>query len=109
MTAKPLYRYADGRLPNTLAILYTALAYGGGLALLFAGNGWLNALGTLLLAHGMIIAAYLIHEFAHGAIFSVPKHNEWAGNVCSWLCGSCYAEFGTCARSTCATTSTAPT
>ena len=41
----------------------------------------------------MIIAAYLIHEFAHGAIFSVPKHNEWAGNVCSWLCGSCYAEF----------------
>ncbi|RRU73729.1 fatty acid desaturase [Stutzerimonas xanthomarina] len=93
MNAKPLYRYADGRVPNTLAILYTVLAYGGGLALLFAANGWLNALGTLLLAHGMIIAAYLIHEFAHGAIFSVPKHNEWAGNVCSWLCGSCYAEF----------------
>jgi hypothetical protein len=50
MTAKPLYRYADGRLPNTLATLYTALAYGGGLALLFAGNGWLNALGTLKMA-----------------------------------------------------------
>jgi fatty acid desaturase len=94
-TAKPqpLFRYADGRLPNTLAIGYTLFGYVGGIALLFAGSAWLNALGTLLLAHAMIIAAYLIHEFAHGSIFSVPRHNVWAGNLCSWMAGSCYAEF----------------
>lgn len=92
-TSKPLYRYADGKVPNSLAMTYTLLGYLTGLALLFPANGWLNGLGTLLLSHAMIIAAYLIHEFAHGTIFSVPKHNQWAGNACSWLTGSCYAEF----------------
>lgn len=91
---KPLFRYADGLLPNSLAMAYTLTAWSGGLALLFAANPWLNAPGTLLLAHGMIMAAYYIHEFAHGSIFSKPRHNEWAGTVCSWLSGSCYAEFG---------------
>lgn len=90
---KPLFRYADGLLPNSLAMAYTLLGYLGGLALLFAASPWLNALGTLLLAHAMIVAAYFIHEFAHGSIFSVPKHNEWAGNLCSWMAGSCYADF----------------
>src|SRR5690606_19259929 len=88
-TSKPLYRYADGRLPNTLAMSYALLGYLIGFALLLSSNGWLNALGTLLLGHAMIIAAYLVHEFAHGTIFSVPKHNQWAGNACSWLTGSC--------------------
>jgi len=91
--SKPLYRYADGRLPNTLAMGYTLLGYLIGLALLFSANAWLNALGTLLLGHAMVVAAYLIHEFAHGTIFSVPMHNQRAGNVCSWLTGSCYADF----------------
>ncbi|MFC3608232.1 fatty acid desaturase family protein [Stutzerimonas tarimensis] len=90
---KPLFRYADGLLPNSLAMAYTLTAWFGGLALLFASSPWLNALGTLLLAHGMIMAAYFIHEFAHGSIFSKPRHNEWAGNVCSWMSGSCYARF----------------
>ncbi|HCJ30715.1 MAG TPA: fatty acid desaturase [Pseudomonas sp.] len=92
-TSKPLYRYADGKVPNTLAVTYTLLGYLAGLALLFSASAWLNALGTLLLGHAMIIAAYLIHEFAHGTIFSVPKHNQWAGSKCSWLTGSCYADF----------------
>ena len=92
-TSKPLFRYADGRLPNTLAMSYTLLGYLTGFVLLLSSNGWLNALGTLLLGHAMIIAAYLVHEFAHSTIFSVPKHNQWAGNVCSWLTGSCYADF----------------
>ena len=90
---KPLFRYTDGPLPNTLAMSYTLFGYAAGVALLFVASPWLNALGTLLLAHAMVIAAYLIHEFAHGTIFSVPKHNQWAGNVCSWMAGSCYAEF----------------
>lgn len=88
-----LYRYADGRLPNSLAIAYALGGYVGGIALLFSSSGWLNAAGTLLLGHAMIVAAYLIHEFAHGTIFAKPRHNELAGEVASWLCGSCYAGF----------------
>jgi fatty acid desaturase len=88
-----LYRYADGRLANSLAIAYAFGGYAIGLGLLLSAHWTLNALGTLLLAHAMIVAAYLIHEFAHGTIFARPKHNDWAGEACSWLCGSCYAGF----------------
>lgn len=88
-----LYRYADGRLANSLAIAYALGGYAGGIALLLADHWLLNLAGTLLLGHAMIIAAYLIHEFAHGTIFAKPKHNEWAGEIASWLCGSCYAGF----------------
>lgn len=90
---KPLFRYADGRRPNLLAMAYVLLGFLGGLALLPAASPWLNALGTLLLAHAMIVAAYFLHEFAHASIFSAPRHNAWAGTLCSWLCGSCYADF----------------
>ena len=88
-----VFRYADGKLANSLAMAYALGGYLLGFGLLFAGNGWLNALGTLLLAHAMVVAAYLIHEFAHGTIFANPKANERAGELCSWLCGSCYAGF----------------
>ncbi|MFJ3050100.1 fatty acid desaturase family protein [Pseudomonas nitroreducens] len=88
-----LYRYADGRLPNSLALAYAFGGYAAGFALLFADSWLLNAAGTLLLGHAMIVAAYLIHEFAHGTIFAKPAHNTWAGEACSWLCGSCYAGF----------------
>lgn len=88
-----VFRYADGKLANSLAMAYALGGYVLGFSLLFAGNGWLNAVGTLLLGHAMVVAAYLIHEFAHGTIFANPKANERAGELCSWLCGSCYAGF----------------
>lgn len=88
-----VFRYADGKLANSLAMAYALGGYLFGFSLLFAGNGWLNAAGTLLLGHAMVVAAYLIHEFAHGTIFANPKANERAGELCSWLCGSCYAGF----------------
>ncbi|MCQ4270419.1 fatty acid desaturase [Pseudomonas kuykendallii] len=88
-----IYRYADGRLANSLAIAYTLVGYVGGIGLLLSGHWAAIAAGTLLLAHAMIVAAYLIHEFAHGTIFAKPRHNEWAGELCSWICGSCYAGF----------------
>ena len=88
-----IYRYADGRVPNSLAIAYALGGYALGIGLLLDDSWLLNAAGTLLLGHAMIVAAYLIHEFAHGTIFAKPKHNEWAGEVASWICGSCYAGF----------------
>ena len=88
-----VFRYADGVLANSLAMAYTLGGYALGFSLLFANSWLLNALGTLLLGHAMIVAAYLIHEFAHGTIFAKPSANQRAGEVCSWLCGSCYADF----------------
>ncbi|MED5494030.1 fatty acid desaturase [Halopseudomonas pachastrellae] len=92
-TSKPLYRYADGRVWNSLAIGYSVGGYLIGLGLLLTPF-WLAKLGgLLLLAHAMIIGAYLIHEFAHGTIFSKPAHNALAGEVFSWMTGGCYADF----------------
>lgn len=88
-----IFRYADGKLANSLALTYAFAGYALGFALLFADSWLLNAAGTLLLGHAMIIAAYLIHEFAHGTIFAKPLNNERFGELCSWLCGSCYAGF----------------
>jgi fatty acid desaturase len=88
-----VFRYADGKLANSLALAYAFGGYALGVALLFAHSWLLNILGTLLVGHAMIIAAYLIHEFAHGTIFAKPLLNERAGELCSWLCGSCYAGF----------------
>ena len=85
-TSKPLYRYADGRVWNSLAIGYSVGGYLIGLGLLLTPF-WLAKLGgLLLLAHAMIIGAYLIHEFAHGTIFSKPAHNALAGEVFSCAC-----------------------
>lgn len=91
--SKPIFRYADGAWPNTLAIAYAVLGYAGGIALLFADGVAAKLGGTLLLAHALVIAAYLIHEFAHGTIFREPKWNLRTGELMSWLTGSCYADF----------------
>ncbi|MFO7706377.1 MAG: fatty acid desaturase [Halopseudomonas sp.] len=91
--SKPLFRSADGLLPNTLAITYSLVGYVLGIGLLLADAWLLKVVGTLLLAHAMIIGAYLMHEFAHGTIFSVPKHNARVGQLFSWMTGGCYAEF----------------
>lgn len=90
---KPLFRYADGSVSNTLAMGYSLAGYVLGLVLLFADSWLLKAAGTMLLAHAMIIGAYLMHEFAHGTIFSKPAHNARAGALFSWMTGGCYAEF----------------
>src|SRR5690606_21515262 len=90
-----LFRYSDVALPNCLAMGYGVAAYVGGFALLFSGHWALMALGTLILAHGMVISAFLIHEFAHGTIFAKPKDNALAGEIFGWLTGSCYQDFQT--------------
>lgn len=92
--AKPLFRYPDARRPTVLAVSYAAGAWAGGLALLVAAPHWsLLVVGTLLLAHGMIIAAYMLHECAHNAVFRDPKHNARLGRALNWLAGGCYSEY----------------
>ena len=91
--SKPLFRYADGRLWNSLAMFYSLGGYLLGIGLLLTPFWGLKLVGTLLLGHAMVIGAYLIHEFAHGTIFAAPANNARAGELFSWMTGSCYADF----------------
>ena len=38
------------------------------------------------MAHGRVVAAYLVHEAAHSAIFKSLRANTAAGVLCQWMC-----------------------
>ena len=75
------------------AVAYALFAYGVGFAGLF-GDGWLgNAAGTLLLAHGMTISAYMLHECGHQSVFERNEDNATLGRFLTWLCGAAYGTY----------------
>lgn len=76
-----------------LALAYVASAYGWGLLALIHG-GWVHAVaGTLVLGHGLVIAAYLIHECGHNAVFARNVDNARLGTLLTWVTGSCYGTY----------------
>jgi len=75
------------------ALTYALLAYGFGLAGLFSAHWAINIVAMLLLAHGMVIAAYMIHECGHNTVFRNNRHNARLGRFLNWICGSCYGTF----------------
>lgn len=78
---------------NGLALLYVVSAYLVGFAGLFHTHWAINLLATLLLAHSMIIAAYLIHECGHQLVFKRGADNARLGRAMSWLCGAAYGTY----------------
>ncbi|MCA3141495.1 MAG: fatty acid desaturase family protein [Betaproteobacteria bacterium] len=88
-----LFRSPRGALPNLLALGWTLLAYPLGIGLLMADPWWANLAGVLVTAHGLVFAAYYIHEFAHHSIFRSPAANQRWGVLMTWLTGACYATF----------------
>jgi fatty acid desaturase len=78
---------------NVGAISYILTGYGVGVALILLSHPWLNAIGTLFLAHSLICSAYLSHEFMHGNIFRSRQWNTAWGNLMLWLNGGCYYGF----------------
>ena len=94
MTATvPLFKEPQGVLMNGAALLYAVAGYVVGFAGLFHDSWAVNAAATLLLAHAMVIAAYLIHECAHNLVFSRARHNAALGRAMSWLCGAAYGTY----------------
>jgi len=91
--ATKLFRFADAMLPNLLAWGYMLGAYLFGFAAIMADSPWLNAAGVLLLAHGMVIAAYFIHECAHDSLFRAPEQNRRFGELLLWICGASYSDY----------------
>lgn len=68
-------------------------AYFGGAGLILSLHSAAMAAGTLAMAHAMVIAAYLIHDCGHHALFRVPHHNARLGAMLNWLAGGCYGPF----------------
>ena len=75
------------------ALLYAVAGFGAGMAGLFSASWLINILATLLLAHAMVIAAYLVHECAHNTIFRRNADNARLGRFLIWLCGACYGTY----------------
>ncbi|RXZ30996.1 fatty acid desaturase [Oxalobacteraceae bacterium CAVE-383] len=88
-----LFKTKQGFLLHGLALGYAVLAYTIGLAGLFSGDWRIDAIATLVLAHGMIISAYMLHECAHNTIFKKNEHNATLGRMLMWLNGSCYGTY----------------
>lgn len=87
------FKHDDGRLPNLLAFTWAGGGWLLGLFLITRDALALNAAGTLLLAHAMIIAAYLVHECGHNTLFATNEANARVGKALLWLCGGCYATY----------------
>jgi fatty acid desaturase len=93
ITKRALWREPEGAIPNTLALGYAVLGWLVSFAFM-AADGWeLNAVGVLLCAHTMVMAAYLIHETAHYTLFASPAVNRIAGEAMNFIAGSAYASF----------------
>jgi len=88
-----VWRYPDGHWPNVMALLYILAMYVCGWLLLFIDSIGLNIVGSVVLAHSMVIAAYMIHECAHNTIFLRPQLNARLGNALMWVTGACYGKY----------------
>ena len=90
---RPAFKNSDGTLYHGSAIAYALLAYGIGIAGLFHESWFINALATLLLAHGMTIAAYMVHECGHNIVFKQNADNARLGKFLIWICGAAYGTY----------------
>ena len=78
-------------LGYALPLAYAAAAHGGGAyALLTRSRAERSAaqcaLAVLAVAHGRVVATYLVHEAAHSAIFKSLRANTATGVLCQWMC-----------------------
>lgn len=78
---------------TVLVLTYITVAYVSGWLALFQNSMALNAVGVIALAHSMFIAAYLLHDCGHNAVFMSAKANAALGKVMNWITGSCYGRF----------------
>lgn len=88
-----LLKESAGWLYYGVAVTYAIGGYGLGLAGLFVVSLPINIIAMLLLAHAMIISAYLIHECGHNLVFNRHRDNATLGRVMSWLCGAAYGTY----------------
>lgn len=92
-TRARIFKQQGSTMPLGIAVVYILGGYAGGW-LLVLGAGWpAYAAGVLLLAHSMVIAAYLMHECAHNSLFAKNVNNDRLGRFLNALCGSNYGTY----------------
>lgn len=87
------FRYKDALLPNLIALSYVLVLYFGGIAMMLSNSIIFNIIGMIGFAHGMIIAAYFVHECAHNSLFKKNKYHRWLAEVLLWICGASYSHY----------------
>lgn len=92
-TVQTLLKEPQGLRYHGAAVVYAIVAYLLGFIALFQASWAVNFAGVLLLAHGMIIAAYLVHECGHNTVFKSSRNNAKLGRLMSWLCGAAYGTY----------------
>lgn len=86
-------RHSDGVWPLTFVLAYILATYIGGWLLMAQPGFLLPALGVIACGHGMIIAAYLVHDCAHNALFKKTEHNTRLGKWLNWISGGSYGTY----------------
>ncbi|MDX1352992.1 MAG: fatty acid desaturase [Thiomicrorhabdus sp.] len=87
------FRHHDALTPTVIAVTYVITTYILGFGLLLAEPFYANLIGIPLLAHSMVIAAYLIHDAAHLSVFKNKNHNRWFAEFLLWITGNSYSRF----------------
>jgi acyl-lipid omega-6 desaturase (Delta-12 desaturase) len=87
------FRHSDGVWPLTLVLAYILTTYVGGWLLMAQPGFILPIIGVLACGHGMVIAAYLIHDCGHNALFKKTEYNTRLGKALNWLTGGCYGTY----------------
>jgi len=88
-----IFRDPEGMAYHGAAVGYSLVACSLGIVGLFDERSFVNAGATLLLAHGMTIAAYMVHECAHNTVFRKKTDNARLGRFMMWVCGASYGTF----------------
>mgnify|MGYP006156169569 FL=1 len=86
-------RDPKGARHTAAVLIYIAVAYIGGWIAIFNQSATINVIGVIALTHGMIIAAYLLHDCSHNTIFVSTSKNAYLGKILNWLVGSCYGRY----------------
>ena len=82
----PIFRDPGGVWKTFAAVTYAVAATLGGLKVIAQGDEALaSAAGVLALAHGRVIAAYIVHECAHSSVFFERKLNTALGIAMLWI------------------------
>ncbi|MCC5796469.1 MAG: fatty acid desaturase [Methylophaga sp.] len=92
-SVRSLLRDPTSLWPNTIAVSYILLTYLGGWWAMFQNSLPLFVLGVVAVAHGMTIAAYLMHDAGHNSIFKSNDHNTRLGRWLNVICGSNYGTY----------------
>ena len=88
-----LFKDPQGLRYHGAAVAYALVAYGLGLVGLLSDLWLVNLGAVLLLAHGMTIAAYMVHECGHQTVFESNGDNARLGRALLWICGASYGTY----------------